>query len=180
MRGKGPPTNDEALWHPQFAFTQKKANKLASGSSPADVCRPTKDGRVNLMVRLSLPLDFAEEGHDPDGPGEDCRPLAADWWQDVRKYYVRRARVFGLGDLFKELGDCATGKELHDIWSTCRIAANKRVHSGRVKKASGEGGTGAKGKKGKGKKCKGGKGPQGKGRQGKGDTGKKGKGKQKR
>ena len=137
IRGKSL-LEEHGLWHPQFAFTEATANALASGSDPAKVCRPTRDGRINLMARLSLPA-----GHDPDGEGHDCRPLAANL-QDIDEYYVRSAKVFGLGDLFKHLGDVATGKELHDIWLTCRIAANKRLHSGR---ARGKGDKGGKGKK---------------------------------
>ena len=142
IRGKSL-LEEHGLWHPQFAFTEATANALASGSDPAKVCRPTRDGRINLMARLSLPKDYKKAGHDPDGEGHDCRPLAANL-QDIDKYYVRSAKVFGLGDLFKHLGDVATGKELHDIWLTCRIAANKRLHSGR---ARGKGDKGGKGKK---------------------------------
>ena len=142
IRGKSL-LEEHGLWHPQFAFTEATANALASGSDPAKVCRPTRDGRINLMARLSLPKDYEKAGHDPDGEGHDCRPLAANL-QDIDKYYVRSAKVFGLGDLFKHLGDVATGKELHDIWLTCRIAANKRLHSGR---ARGKGDKGGKGKK---------------------------------
>ena len=142
IRGKSL-LEEHGLWHPQFAFTEATANALASGSDPAKVCRPTRDGRINLMARLSLPKDYKKAGHDPDGEGHDCRPLAANL-QDIDKYYVRSAKVFGLGDLFKHLGDVATGKELHDIWLTCRIAANKRPHSGR---ARGKGDKGGKGKK---------------------------------
>ena len=163
IRGKSL-LEEHGLWHPQFAFTEATANALASGSDPAKVCRPTRDGRINLMARLSLPKDYKKAGHDPDGEGHDCRPLAANL-QDIDKYYVRSAKVFGLGDLFKHLGDVATGKELHDIWLTCRIAANKRLHSGR---ARGKGDKGGKGKKG---------GKNGKGKHGgKGNKGKKGEG----
>ena len=163
IRGKSL-LKEHGLWHPQFAFTEATANALASGSDPAKVCRPTRDGRINLMARLSLPKDYEKAGHDPDGEGHDCRPLAANL-QDIDKYYVRSAKVFGLGDLFKHLGDVATGKELHDIWLTCRIAANKRLHSGR---ARGKGDKGGKGKKG---------GTNGKGKHGgKGNKGKKGEG----
>ena len=164
IRGKSL-LEEHGLWHPQFAFTEATANALASGSDPAKVCRPTRDGRINLMARLSLPKDYKKAGHDPDGEGHDCRPLAANL-QDIDKYYVRSAKVFGLGDLFKHLGDVATGKELHDIWLTCRIAANKRLHSGRAR------GKGDKGGKGKNKGGKNGKGEHG----GKGNKGKKGEG----
>ena len=164
IRGKSL-LEEHGLWHPQFAFTEATANALASGSDPAKVCRPTRDGRINLMARLSLPKDYKKAGHDPDGEGHDCRPLAANL-QDIDKYYVRSAKVFGLGDLFKHLGDVATGKELHDIWLTCRIAANKRLHSGRAR------GKGDKGGKGKEKGGKNGKGKHG----GKGNKGKKGEG----
>ena len=160
IRGKSL-LEEHGLWHPQFAFTEATANALASGSDPAKVCRPTRDGRINLMARLSLPKDYKKAGHDPDGEGHDCRPLAANL-QDIDKYYVRSAKVFGLGDLFKHLGDVATGKELHDIWLTCRIAANKRLHSGRAR------GKGDKGGKGKNKGGKNGKGKHG----GKGNKGK--------
>ena len=149
IRGKSL-LEEHGLWHPQFAFTEATANALASGSDPAKVCRPTRDGRINLMARLSLPKDYKKAGHDPDGEGHDCRPLAANL-QDIDKYYVRSAKVFGLGDLFKHLGDVATGKELHDIWLTCRIAANKRLHSGR---ARGKGDKGGKGKKKEAKTAK--------------------------
>ena len=145
IRGKSL-LEEHGLWHPQFAFTEATANALASGSDPAKVCHPTRDGRINLMARLSLPQDH----DDPDGEGHDCRPLAANL-QDIDKYYVRSAKVFGLGDLFKHLGDVATGKELHDIWLTCRIAANKRLHSGR---ARGKGDKGGKGKKKEAKTAK--------------------------
>ena len=163
IRGKSL-LEEHGLWHPQFAFTEATANALASGSDPAKVCRPTRDGRINLMARLSLPKDYKKAGHDPDGEGHDCRPLAANL-QDIDKYYVRSAKVLGLGDLFKHLGDVATGKELHDIWLTCRIAANKRLHSGRAR------GKGDKGGKGKNKGGKNGKGNHG----GKGNKGKKAK-----
>ena len=149
IRGKSL-LEEHGLWHPQFAFTEATANALASGSDPAKVCRPTRDGRINLMARLSLPKDYEKAGHDPDGEGHDCRPLAANL-QDIDEYYVRSAKVFGLGDLFKHLGDVATGKELHDIWLTCRIAANKRLHSGR---ARGKGDKGGKGKKKEAKTAK--------------------------
>ena len=164
IRGKSL-LEEHGLWHPQFAFTEATANALASGSDPAKVCRPTRDGRINLMARLSLPKDYKKAGHDPDGEGHDCRPLAANL-QDIDEYYVRSAKVFGLGDLFKHLGDVATGKELHDIWLTCRIAANKRLHSGRARGKGDKGGKG--GKNGKGKHGgKGNKGKKGEGAKGK-------------
>ena len=173
IRGKSL-LEEHGLWHPQFAFTEATANALASGSDPAKVCRPTRDGRINLMARLSLPKDYKKAGHDPDGEGHDCRPLAANL-QDIDEYYVRSAEVFGLGDLFKHLGHVATGKELHDIWLTCRIAANKRLHSGRARGKGDKGGKGNKGKTGEGAKGKGDKGDKGK-HGGKGNKGKKGEG----
>ena len=63
---------------------------------------------------------------------------------------MRGAWFFGLGDLFRELCDVATAKELHDLWMTCRIYANKRPHSARAQGA-GKGKTKGKGA-GKGKK----------------------------
>jgi len=49
--------------------------------------------------------------------------------------------------LFRELGRFATAKELHDLWLTCRIFANKRPHSGTMKQK----GEGAGKRKGAGK-----------------------------
>ena len=169
MLGRSPLAED-GIWHPQFAITQSQANALAAGRDPADVCHPMQDGRVNLLIRLNLPKDFKVEGHDPDGAGRE--PLGDFFrWPDVGKYFIRSAKVFGLGDLFREFGDIATSKELYDIWMTCRIIANRRKHSRNREGAGlwqpvGEG----KGKKGKGE------GKKGKGKTGKGE-GKKGKGK---
>ena len=44
----------------------------------------------------------------------------------LNKHYLRVVWFFGLGDLFRELCDVATVKELHDLWMTCRIYAHKR------------------------------------------------------
>ena len=74
---------------------------------------------------------------------------ATSWRQLDRQFTIEGGWVFGLGDLFQKFGEVATAKELHDLWMTCRIYANKRTHSARVKDA-GNGKTKGKGA-GKGK-----------------------------
>ena len=135
----GQPEDKPGVWHPQFASSPDQAHKaavaLASGSG---------DGRINLMIRMSLPKNYQQEGHDPDGPGV---PVLKD-----ERYYLRKAEVFGLGDLFHFLGDVATARELYDLWMTCRIIANKRAHSGTFRNKGKGKGKGKKGTKGKGKR----------------------------
>ena len=124
-------------------MTEREAIALATGSDPAEVCQPTGHRRVSLVVRIDK---------------------GACTWQDVPEYSVRRAKVFGLGDLFKEFGQTATCKEIHDVWMTCRICVNKRLHSRRPRttdKGKGKVGKGkGKGARGRGK----GKGAQGESR----------------
>ena len=39
---------------------------------------------------------------------------------------VRKARVFGLADLFYEFGERYTARELYEFWMTCRVIAQRR------------------------------------------------------
>ena len=39
---------------------------------------------------------------------------------------VRKARVFGLADLFYEFGERYTARELYEFWMTCRVIATRR------------------------------------------------------
>ena len=105
------------------------------------------------MIRTSLPQGYKQLGHDPDGPGQTNTGVRS--LKDINKYYLRQAEVFGLGDLFRAHGDVATTRELHDLWMTCRIIANKRAHSSSCRnkgKGKGKGKGAKKGPKGKGKR----------------------------
>ena len=45
---------------------------------------------------------------------------------------VRKARVFGLADLFYEFGERYTARELYEFWTTCRVIARRRSRGQRA------------------------------------------------
>ena len=58
--------------------------------------------------------------------------LAAGSWSPRGELEVRKARVFGLADLFFAFGESYTAAELYEFYTTCRVIARRRTRGQRA------------------------------------------------